>query len=119
MTLAERLLKDMVTSNIAPSPATFSILIKLYAECNEWAKAQRLLEQMEPLYGVASEPRLHWQLIHACLRARQRQSVLDVSESLIKRYGKPDSQELSKLLRSCINFNMLDLALQLINMSCA
>jgi pentatricopeptide repeat protein len=119
LTLAERLLKDMVTSNIVPSPATFSILIKLYAECNELAKAQTLLEQMEPVYGVASEPRLHWQLIHACLRARHRQSVLDVSQALIKRHGKPDSQELSKLLRSCTNFNMLDLALQLIHMAFA
>jgi pentatricopeptide repeat protein len=119
MTLAERLLKDMVTSNIVPSSATFSTLIKLYAECNELGKAQKLLEQMKPLYGVASEPRLYWQLIHACLRARQRQSVLDVLESLIKRHGKPDGQEMSKLLRSCTNFNMLDLALQLIHMSFA
>lgn len=119
MSLGDRLLEDMVKSNICPSSATFSTLIKLYAECNALTKAQQLVEQMELRYGVASEPRLYWQLIHACLRARQRQSVLEVLGSLIKRHGKPDSQELSKLLRSCTNFNMLDLALQLINMSFA
>lgn len=119
VTLGERLLEDMVRSMIKPSSATFSTLIKLYAECNELTTAQKLLENMQTRYGVVSEPRLHWQLIHACLRARQRQSVQEVFESLIKRHGAIDSQELSKLLRSCINFNMLDLALHLINMSYA
>jgi pentatricopeptide repeat protein len=119
VTLGERLVKDMVGSKIKPTIATFSTLIKLYAECNELAKAQQLLEQMQPTYGVASEPRLHWQLIHAFLRVRQRQSVHQVFESLIRRHGAVDKQELSKLLRSCINFNMLDLALQLTTTSFA
>lgn len=119
VTLGERLLDDMVRNNIKPSSATFSTLIKLYAECNDLTKAQRLLEQMQPRYGIAAEPRLYWQLVHACLRARQRQSVLEVFDALIKRHGAPDCQEISKLVRSCINFNMLDLAMQVISTSFA
>merc|ERR1719253_473797 len=72
---------------------------------------------METKYKVSSESRLHWQLLHACLRARQRQSVQEVFELMIKRHGAADAQELSKLLRACVNFNMLDLALQLITVS--
>jgi len=119
ITLGERLFQDMARCDITPSVATFSTLIKLYAECNELTKAQRLLAQIQPCYGVVPEPRLHWQLIHACLRARQRQSVLEAVELLIKLHGAPDSAEISKVLRACTNFNMLDLALQLITMSFA
>merc|ERR1719424_1612102 len=107
--LGEKLFEDMVKSKISPSSSTFSTLIKLYAECNSLTKAQALLEQMQPRYGVVSEPRLYWQLIHSCLRNRQRQGVQDAFESMIKCHGAPDIFELSKLLRSCSNFNMLDL----------
>jgi len=119
LALGERLLEDMVKVNVAPSSATFSTLIKLYAECNDLAKAQRLLQQMQPRFGVTPEPRLHWQLIHTCLRNRQRQSVVDVLELLIQQHGAPDEQELSKLLRICTSFNMLDVAYQLTSMSIA
>merc|ERR1719265_2233053 len=117
VTLGERLFEDMVRINVTPSSAAFSTLIKLYAECNELAKAQKLIAQMETKYKVSSEARLHWQLIHACLRARQRHSVQEVFELMIKRHGAADAQELSKLLRACVNFNMLDLASQLITVS--
>lgn len=115
--LGERILHDMVKLGIKPTCATFSTLIKLYSECNALPQAVHLVEQMEVRYGCVPEQRLHWQLLHACLRMRQRQSVVDVFEALIKRHGAPDIMEVQKLLKSCINFNMLDFAAQFAKLS--
>jgi len=113
----ERILEDMVKLGVKPTIATFSTLIKLYSECNEFPKALHLIEQMETLYGCVPEQRLHWQLLHACLRMRQWQIVANVFEALIKQHGSPDIGEVGKLLKSSINFNMLEIAVQVTKMS--
>merc|ERR1719162_341764 len=72
---------------------------------------------MKSLYGAAPEQRLLWQLVHSCLRLRQRQCLMDTFETLIRLHGAPDAAELTKVLRSCTNFNMFEPAVQMAKLS--
>jgi len=110
--LGEKLIEDMIRIKVRPTCATFSTLLKLYAACQELTKAQALIENMEARYGVQPEQRLYLQLVHMCLRSRQWDRGLNVLHAHIARYGAPPEAEIAKMVGGCINFNLLEAAVQ-------
>jgi len=112
--LGHKLLDDMKRLGVQPSHATASILIKLYAKCHVLDDAQHLLTHMPEELGLEAEPRLYAQLVHASVRDRQGRRAVEVYKMLI-RICKPDPATNSNILNTCLNFNMLDTAVELHN----
>lgn len=117
MSLGEKLVDDMLSLNIKPSCATFSILLKLYADQKAAPRALEMLKAMETTYGVQPEQRLYIQLIHACFRMRQWHFGLDAFNAMIAQHGTPSQAETAALLRACISFNLFDAAVQLCSLA--
>jgi len=116
LALGRKLLGEMRRLGVQPSHATVSILIKLYAKCRVLDDAQRLLERMPEELGIAPEPRLFVQLLHASIRERQGHRAVEVYRMLLH-VAPADPATLGNVLGICLSFNMLDTAVELHNVA--
>ncbi|CAK9054313.1 Pentatricopeptide repeat-containing protein At2g31400 [Durusdinium trenchii] len=114
--LAKDLYKEMIASNVKPSVATFSILIRLYAQCKHWDEAVDLLRQELPLQKVSPEPRLFGQLAQCCLRDRQGRRASEVYKMLTES-STPTAAMNSTLLGMCAKLNMLDTGAEIMHLA--
>mmetsp|Transcript_2052 Transcript_2052/g.5203 ORF Transcript_2052/g.5203 Transcript_2052/m.5203 type:complete len:731 (+) Transcript_2052:167-2359(+) len=114
--LARKFLSDMIALGVRPSNATASILIKLYAKCNLLEDAHKFLKTMRSELRVTPEPRVWTQLLHACVRERQGRRAVEVFESMAER-SCVDTTVTSKILSTCVNFNMYDTAAALLQVA--
>lgn len=115
--LGERLLCDMVKCGIMPPIASISTMLKLYTECEQLQQAMELLRTMESRFGVASQQRLYVQVMQATLRMRKCSFTFEVFKEMIESVGMPSDEEISKLLRVCVNFNLLKAGLILVELA--
>ncbi|CAJ1397197.1 unnamed protein product [Effrenium voratum] len=116
MELAKDLYKEMISSNVKPSVATFSILIRLYAQCKRWDEAVDLLRQELPEQRVSPEPRLFGQLAQCCLRDRQGRRASEVYKMLTET-STPTAAMNSTLLGMCAKLNMLDTGAEIMHLA--
>jgi len=116
--LAKRLYGEMVDSGLKPSNATFSILIRLYSQCKALDEAVEMLRTQPQKYKVEIESRLYSQLIQCCIRARQGRRAAEVYEMMVKS-GTSSPAVHSSMLGMCIKLNMLDTAVELLELAAA
>jgi len=114
--LAKDLYRQMTTSQVRPSVATFSILIRLYAQCKLWDDALDLLRHELKSQRVQSEPRLYCQLAQCCLRDRQGRRAGEVYSLLIET-ATPTAAMNSTLLGMCAKLNMLDTGVEIMELA--
>jgi pentatricopeptide repeat protein len=107
--LGERIFRDMVSQGIKPTVSSISTMVKLYAECQSLPQAVQLLHEMQPRFGVVPEQRLYSQVIHAALRTRRHAAALDMFQAW-QHFTTVSDEEIGKLMRACIGFNMLQTA---------
>ena len=67
----------MVQSGVKPSNTTFSIFIRLFAQCKLFDDAMEMLRSEPKVQRVDLEPRLYVQLAQACLRERQGRRAVE------------------------------------------
>jgi len=109
--LANELYAEMHKTKVKPTVATFSILLRLYAQCKKWDAAIGLLNQVKS-EGYPAEPRLYGQLVQSCLRNRQGKRAVEVYELLTKA-TVPTSSMNSFVLCVCAKLNMLESAAEI------
>lgn len=114
--LAKDLYSQMLASRVRPSVATFSILIRLYAQCKLWDEAFDLLRVELASQRVQSEPRLYGQLAQCCLRERQGRRAAEVYSLLIET-ATPTAAMNSTLLGMCAKLNMLDTGVEIMELA--
>lgn len=113
--LGEKLLKDMVAHDIKPTMATFSIMLKMYSKAGAFQQSAQLLELMPAQYGVVPAVRLYVQHVSWCIRLRRGQSALQVYQLMLERC--PDCSAMDQFLVACASFNMLDTAVNLLEVT--
>eukprot|EP00927_Polykrikos_kofoidii_P065622 TRINITY_DN6135_c0_g1_i1.p1 TRINITY_DN6135_c0_g1~~TRINITY_DN6135_c0_g1_i1.p1 ORF type:complete len:642 (-),score=126.93 TRINITY_DN6135_c0_g1_i1:133-2058(-) len=111
--LAKRIYSDMLASGVTPSNATFSILIRLFSQCNLLDEATEMLQSDPAKHNVKVEARLFSQLIHCCIRARQGRRALEVYEKMCKQ-TTPDAAMHVSMLNMCVKLNMFETANELL-----
>lgn len=114
--LAKRLYSSMVERGVKPSIATFSILIRLYAENKMLDEAVEMLRTEPKARRVEPEPRLYVQLSQACLRERQGRRAVEVYKLMLEG-GAPTAAMHSSLLGMCSKMNMLDTAAEILELA--
>jgi pentatricopeptide repeat protein len=114
--LAKNTYKEMVDSGVKPSNATFSILIRLYAQCKLLDEAVDMLRREPAARGVVPEPRLYSQLVHCCLRDRHGKRATDVYRMMLD-HAPPTASAHSGMLGMCVKLNMLDTAAEILAMA--
>merc|ERR1719356_2007406 len=114
--LAKRTYKEMVVAGVRPSNATFSILIRLYAQCKLLDEAVEMLRKEPTAQGVAAEPRLYSQLAHCCLRDRHGKRATEVYRMMLD-HAPPMASAHSGMLSMCVKLNMLDTAAEILAMA--
>jgi len=114
--LGRKFLTEMINLGVRPSNATASILIKLYAKCGMLEDAHKMLQNMPTEMGVTPEPRVWTQLLHASVRERQGRRALEVFQSMAD-LSCLDPTVTAKILNTCVNFNMFDTALELLQVA--
>lgn len=117
-TLAKRLYQDMTTANIRPSNATFSILIRLYAQCKLLDEAVEMLRNEPNVQNVQPEPRLFSQLVLCCLRERQGRRAIEVYRLMLE-HSMPTASAYSSMLGMCVKLNMLDTGVEILSLAAA
>eukprot|EP00441_Pelagodinium_beii_P025180 CAMPEP_0197653212 /NCGR_PEP_ID=MMETSP1338-20131121/34918_1 /TAXON_ID=43686 ORGANISM="Pelagodinium beii, Strain RCC1491" /NCGR_SAMPLE_ID=MMETSP1338 /ASSEMBLY_ACC=CAM_ASM_000754 /LENGTH=631 /DNA_ID=CAMNT_0043228247 /DNA_START=110 /DNA_END=2005 /DNA_ORIENTATION=- len=105
--LAQELYDEMISSQVKPSVATYSILIRLYVQCKRWDEAVNLLRNEVSSQRVTAEPRLYGQLAQCCLRERQGRRAVEVYK-LLTQHSVPTASMNCSLLGMCAKLNMLD-----------
>jgi len=113
---AAQLYEEMVKSGLRPSNATFSILIRLYAQCKRLDEAVEMLKTQPQVHGVVAEARLFVQLAQACLRERQGQRAAEVYRLLLKT-TTPSAAMHSSLLGMCAKLNMLETGAEILELA--
>jgi len=113
---ARRTYKEMVAAGVRPSNATFSILIRLYAQCKLLDEAVDMLRREPAAQGVAPEPRLYSQLAHCCLRERRGNQATEVYTMMLE-HGPLTASAHSGMLSMCAKLNMLDTAAEILTMA--
>eukprot|EP00927_Polykrikos_kofoidii_P028312 TRINITY_DN24743_c0_g1_i1.p1 TRINITY_DN24743_c0_g1~~TRINITY_DN24743_c0_g1_i1.p1 ORF type:complete len:650 (-),score=95.80 TRINITY_DN24743_c0_g1_i1:44-1993(-) len=111
--LARKLYRDMTSAGIRPSNATFSILIRLYAECGLLDEALDMLRTESKKHDVALEERIYVQLIHCCVRARIGKRAVEVYKAMCKSVV-PTAAMHAGVLGVCVKLNMFDTAVELL-----
>lgn len=114
--LAKELYDKMIQSNVKPSNATFSIMIRLYSQCKMLDEAVDMVRIEPKKHRVALEPRLFSQLIQCCIRARQGRRAVDVYE-LVYHLSKPDAGMLNSIIGMCVKLNMFDTAAEFLEVA--
>jgi pentatricopeptide repeat protein len=114
--LGKRLYADMVASGIRPSNATFSILIRLYAQCKMLEDAIDMVKNEPAKHKVNPEPRLFLQLAQSCIRERQGKLAVDVYNQLAT-VSPPTASTHNTLIATCIKLNMLETASEIIEIA--
>uniref|UniRef100_A0A7S1RE49 Pentacotripeptide-repeat region of PRORP domain-containing protein n=1 Tax=Alexandrium catenella TaxID=2925 RepID=A0A7S1RE49_ALECA len=114
--LAKRLYSDMTGAGIRPSNATFSILIRLYAQCKLLDEAVDMLRTEPAVQGVTPEPRLFSQLVLCCLRERQGRRAVDVYRLLLE-HCVPTAAAHNSILGMCVKLNMLDTGVEILSLA--
>jgi len=117
-TLAKRLYSDMVATGIKPSNATFSIMIRLFAQCRLLEEAVEMLRNEPAKQKVEAEPRLYSQLIQSCIRARQGRRAVEVYELMLQHSGANAAMH-NSILAMCAKLNMFDTAAELLELAAA
>jgi len=115
---ARHLYDEMIKSGLKPSNATFSILIRLYAQCKRLDEAVEMLKTQPQVHGVVAEGRLFVQLAQACLRERQGHRAVEVYTLLLK--STPPSIAMhTSILGMCAKLNMLDTGAEILELAVA
>jgi len=114
--LAKCTYKEMVDSGVRPSNATFSILIRLYAQCKLLDEAVDMLRTEPAAQRVAPEPRLYSQLAHCCLRERRGKQATEVYLMMLE-HGPLTASAHGGMLGMCVKLNMLDTAAEILSMA--
>lgn len=116
--MAKSLYQEMVKEGICPSNATFSILIRLYAQCKMLDEAVEMLRTEPALRGVEPEARLFAQLAQCCLRERQGRRAVEVYKMMLER-SAPSAAAHGSLLGLCVRLNMLDTGAEILGLAAA
>jgi len=114
--LAKRLYEDMISAGIQPSNATFSILIRLYAQCKMLDEAVEMLRSEPAAQGISPEPRLFSQLALCCLRERQGRRAVEVYRLLLA-HSSPTAACHSSMLGMSVKLNMLDTGAEILGLA--
>eukprot|EP00933_Yihiella_yeosuensis_P049071 TRINITY_DN4565_c0_g3_i1.p1 TRINITY_DN4565_c0_g3~~TRINITY_DN4565_c0_g3_i1.p1 ORF type:complete len:649 (+),score=147.30 TRINITY_DN4565_c0_g3_i1:181-2127(+) len=114
--LAKRLYAEMISAQIKPSSATFSILIRLYAQCKMLDEAVELLKKEPAERGVLPEARLYSQLAQCCLRDRQGRRSVEVYKMLLE-HSSPTVAVHGSILGMCTKLNMLDTGVEILSLA--
>lgn len=114
--LGERVFQDMLAQGIRPTVATFSIMVKLYLRAGEVQASADFLARMPEAYKMTPAPRLYMQHIMYCIRARKGASVLEVYELMACRCKDASCDA---VLSACRSFNLLDTAVELLEVGSA
>jgi len=107
--LARRIYADMKASGLRPSTVTFSILIRIFSQCNLLEEAQEMLRTEPKSYNMEVEPRLFCQLIQCCINQRQGQRAVDVYK-LMHEHCRPSAAAHTSVLGNCVKLNMFQTA---------
>lgn len=114
--LAKRLYNNMIEGGVKPSNATFSILVRLYAQNKMLDEAVEMLKHEPKARKVEPEPRLYVQLAQACLRERQGRRAIEVYKLMLEA-SSPTAAMHSSLLGMCMKLNMLDTAAEVLTLA--
>eukprot|EP00933_Yihiella_yeosuensis_P038094 TRINITY_DN3205_c0_g1_i1.p1 TRINITY_DN3205_c0_g1~~TRINITY_DN3205_c0_g1_i1.p1 ORF type:complete len:631 (+),score=129.40 TRINITY_DN3205_c0_g1_i1:185-2077(+) len=114
--LAKKLYSDMVADGVKPSNATFSIMIRLYAQCKMLDEAVDLLRKEPSRHCLQLEARLFSQLTQCCLRERQGRRAVEVYKMLIE-HSCPTAAVTGSLLSMCAKLNMLDTGAEILSLA--
>jgi len=114
--LANNLYAEMIKAKVKPTVATFSILLRLYAQCKKWDEAIDLLKTQVKSQGVPAEPRLYGQLVQSCLRNRQGKRACEVYQLLCET-SVPTISMNSFLLSVCAKLNMLETSAEIMTLA--
>lgn len=114
--LARRIYEGMIAAGIRPSNATFSILIRLYAQCKLLDEAVDMLRREPAAQGISPEPRLFSQLVLCCLRERQGRRAAEVYKLLLQ-HCSPTAAAHSSILGMCVKLNMLDTGAEILGLA--
>lgn len=114
--LAKHLYKQMLASHVRPTVATFSILLRVYAQCKMWDEAYGLLKSELHVQRVQAEQRLYGQLAQCCLRERQGRRAVDVYK-LFTETAEPTAAMNSTLLSTCAKLNMFDTGVEIMELA--
>jgi len=116
--LAKHLYSTMVVSGVKPSNATFSIFIRLYAQSKLFDEALEMLRTEPKAHNVEPEARLFVQLAQACLRERQGRRAIQAYTLLLSSCTSNAATH-SSLLNMCCKLNMLDTAVEILELAAA
>jgi len=114
--LAKRIYEEMVAAGIRPSNATFSILIRLFAQCKLLDEAVHMLRREPAAQGISPEPRLFSQLVLCCLRERQGRRAVEVYRLMIEQ-SSPTIAAHKCILGMCVKLNMLDTGVEILGLA--
>jgi len=114
--LAKHIYNNMVERGVKPSNATFSILIRLYAQSKLLEEAVEMLRTEPAARRLEPEPRLYVQLAQACLRERQGRRAVEVYKLMLK-HAEPSAASHGSLLGMCAKVNMLDTAAEILTLA--
>jgi len=113
--LAKRLYSDMVASGVKPSNASFSILIRIFAQCKQFDEAVKLLDEEPSKHGVEPEQRLFLQLFQCCIRERQGRRSIEVYKMMLRHSNNVVSAAShSSIMQTCAKLNMFETAVEVL-----
>jgi len=107
--LGKKIYGDMIASGVRPSNATFSIMIRLYAQCKLLEEATDMLQWEPAKHQVEPEPRLYLQLITCCIRERQGRRTVEVYR-MMAAVRTPTMAAHASILSTCVKLNMYETA---------
>jgi len=115
--LARTIYEDMVAAGVQPSNATFSILIRLYAQCKLLDEAVDMLQREPAAQGVSPGPQVFSQLVLCCLRERQGRRAVEVYKLLLEHSSPISAATHSSILGMCVKLNMLDTGAEILGLA--
>lgn len=114
MEVAKKIYRDMVESDIQPTSATFSIMIRLFAQSKALEEAVDFLRTEPARHKQQPEQRIFAQLIQCCLRERQGRRAIEVYDMMCA-HALPTAAINSSIIATCVKLNMFDTAVEFLS----
>jgi pentatricopeptide repeat protein len=95
------LLKEMLSSGIAPSNFTLSIMVKLLNRARKIEQAFDLVKEITVQYKFKPNAHVYTNLMQACIGNRQLGRAMSVLETMVKERVQPDCKTYGCLIRAC------------------
>jgi leucine-rich PPR motif-containing protein len=105
--LAEKLFRDMRTSNVRPTIYTLTALIKVYGKCGQSQKAKDMVETMEEKFGVRPTVVVYTCLISGLIRQRKCRAAYGVYQRMAATFP-PDAHGCATMAAGLLEVQMWD-----------